>query len=73
MQYQAYKVVKTHAHEIPGWKITSRLIYVYGPNIIGTNGDVQYDLSTLALSNGEQLEGVNITILILHQEIILYV
>ena len=35
------------------------------------NGDVQYDLATLAFKNGEQLEDFHIRILRLQQEIIL--
>ena len=35
------------------------------------NGDVQYDLSTLAFNNGEQLEAFHSIILILRQEITL--
>ena len=38
---QAYKVVTTHAHEIPGWKILSRRIHARTPHIGGINGDFQ--------------------------------
>ena len=50
---QAYKVVSTHAHEISGWNILYRLIHSRAPNLGGMNGDVQYDLATLAFNNGE--------------------
>ena len=36
------------------------------------NGNVQYDLATLAFRNGEQLEDFHIRILRLKQEIMLY-
>ena len=44
---QAYKIVNTHAHEISGWKIISRLLHMQAPNIGVMNGDVKSDLSTL--------------------------
>ena len=71
MKNQAYKVVSTHANEISGRKILSRLLHSRAPNLGGTNVDVQYDLSTLAFKNGEQLQYLQSIILILQQEIIL--
>ena len=56
MTTQAYQVVKNHAYKISGWKILSRLILSQVPHIGGINGDVQSDLSNLALKNGEQNE-----------------
>ena len=53
---QAYKIVSTHAHEISGWKILSRLFHSRPSHIGGMNGDFQSDLATLAFKNGEQLE-----------------
>ena len=47
MELQACKVVKTHAHEISGWTILSRLLHACPTNIIGMNGYVQSVLSTL--------------------------
>ena len=52
MTPQAYKVVRTNAHEMLGWKILSRLIHECAPNIGGVNGDVQYNLATLEFNNG---------------------
>ena len=71
MSPQSYKVVNTHAHEISGWKILSRLIHSSAPNIGGMNGDIQSDLATLPLKKGEQLEDVHSIIIIIQQEIIL--
>ena len=68
---QAYKVVSTHAHEISGWTIFSRILRSRAPNIGGINGDIQSDISTLAFKNGEQLEDFQIRILRLQQEIML--
>ena len=57
MATQAYKVIRTHAHEISGWKkILSIILHSHAPNIGGMNGDIQSDLATLELKNGEQLE-----------------
>ena len=52
MAPHTYKVVKTHAIEINGWKTLSRVIYACVPTIGGMNGDVKYDLATLAFKNG---------------------
>ena len=71
MAPQAYKVVSTHAHEISGWTILSRLIHSRAPHLGGMNGDVQSNLSTLAFKNGEQLEYFHSRILRLQQEIML--
>ena len=71
MAPQAYNVVSTHAHEISGWKIISRLLYSRAPYLVGMNGDVQSDLATLEFKNGEQLEDFHIRILRLQQEIML--
>ena len=71
MATQAYKVFSTCANDIPGWTILSRLINPRAPHLVGTDGDVQYYLSTLAFKNGEQLEYFHIRILRLQQEIVL--
>ena len=71
MAHQAYKVVSTHAHEISGWKILSRLLHSRSPHLRGMNGDVQSDLATLAPKNREQLEDLQSIILRLQQETIL--
>ena len=63
MATQDYKVVKTYAHKIPGWIIISRLIHSCTPHIKGMNDDFQYDLSTLAFNNVEQLEYLHSRIL----------
>ena len=55
MAPQVYKVFSTHAHEISGWAIIYRLIHSVDPNIGGMNGNIQYNLSTLAFNNGEQI------------------
>ena len=59
MATKAYKVVSTHAHEISGWKIISRLLHSRSPRIGGINGDVQSDLATLVFKNGEKLEDLH--------------
>ena len=41
MAPQDYKVVNIHGHEIPRWKILSRILYDHAPNLGGMNGDVQ--------------------------------
>ena len=56
MAPQYYKVFITHAHDISGWTILSRILHSRSPHLGGMNYDVQYDLTTLALENGEQLE-----------------
>ena len=71
MSPQAYKIVSTHAHEISGWTILSRLLHSRSPNLGGMKGDIQSDLATLAFSNGEQLEYFHSRILRLQQEIML--
>ena len=72
MAPQAYKFVSTHAHEISGRTILSRIIHSLVPHIGGMNGDFQSDLSTLEFNNIEQLENFHIRILRLQQEIMLY-
>ena len=67
MAPQAYKVVRTNAHEISVWKITSRLIYSRASCLGGMNGDVQYELANLAFMNGEQIEDFHSKILRLKQ------
>ena len=52
---QYYKVVNTHAHELLGWTILSRLLHALAPHLVGVNGDVQSDLATLAIKNVEKL------------------
>ena len=71
MAPQAYKVVSTHAHEISGWTILSRLLHSRAPRLGGMNGDVQYDLATLALKNVEQIKYFHSSIIRLQQEIML--
>ena len=67
MAPQAYKIVSTHAHEISGWNILFRLLHSRAPHLGGMNGDVQYNLATLAFNNGEQIEDYHSRILILQQ------
>ena len=69
---QAYKDVNTHANEISSWQISSRTIHQCAPNIGRMNGDIKYDIETLSLKNGEQLEDFHSRILILKQEIVFY-
>ena len=69
MATQAYKFVNTHTHEISGRKFLSRLIHARTHNTGDMNGDFQYELSTLALNNGEKLGNFNIRMIILQQEI----
>ena len=52
MANQAYKVVNTHAREISGCKILSRLRHALAPHLGVINDDVQSELSTLAFKNG---------------------
>ena len=51
MAPQAYKFFSTHAHEISGWTILSRLLHSRAPHLGGINGSVQSDISTLAFNN----------------------
>ena len=51
MTSQVYEVVGTNSHEVSGWTIISGLLHSLDPNLGGTNGDVQPDLSTMALNN----------------------
>ena len=69
MEHQAYKVVNTHAHEISGWKILSRLLHTHAPHVGGMNGDVKFDLATLELNDEEKLEYFHIKIIRLQKEI----
>ena len=71
MATQSYKVVSTHAHEISGRTIISRLLHSCATNLGGMNVDVQYDLATQELNNGEQLEDFHSIIIRLQQEITL--
>ena len=71
MAPQAYKIVSTHAHEISGWTVLSRLLHSCAPHLGVMNGDVQSDLATLAFRNGEQFEDFHSRILRLQQEIML--
>ena len=72
MEPQTYKFVNTHAHEVSGWKILSRLIHLCTPHLGWMSGDFQSDLVTLAFKNIEQLEDFCRRIIILQQEIIIY-
>ena len=67
MAPQAYKFIRTHAHEISGWIILSRLIHSRAPHLGGLNVGVQSDLATLAFKNGEQIEDFHSRILRLQQ------
>ena len=63
------KIFSTHAHEILGWSIISKLIHSRATHLGVMNGYVQSDLATLTFKKGEQLEGFHIKILRLQQEI----
>ena len=69
MTPQAYEVVSTHAHDISGWTILSRLLHSLASHLGGMNDDIQSDLATLAFKNGEQFEAFHSRILRLQQEI----
>ena len=71
MAPQAYKFVSTHARGVSGWTSISRLLHSRATHLGGMNGNVQYDLATLAFKNEEQLEYFHSRILILQQEIML--
>ena len=71
MAPQSYKMFSTHAYEISGWNILSRILHSRDPHLGGMNGDVQSDLATLAFKNGEQLEYFHSRILRIQQEIML--
>ena len=73
MAPQAYKVVSTHAHEISGYNILSRLLHSRASYLGVMNGDVQSDLAILVFKNGEQLEDLHSRILRLQKEIMLSV
>ena len=68
---QAYMVVSTHANEISGWTIMSRILYSRAPNLGGMNGDVQSDLATMTFNNGEQIEDFHSRIIRIQKEIML--
>ena len=72
MATHTYKVVNTHAHEIPGWKIVYIFIHARAPNLGGMNGDVKSDLATLVFNNGEQLEYFHRIIIRIQQKINIY-
>ena len=65
MAHQAYKSVNIHYHEIYVWKILAIFIYARTPHLVWVNVDVQSDLATLMLNNGEKLEYFHSIILIL--------
>ena len=71
MAPQAYKVVNTHDHKISVWNVLFRLLHARAPNIGGTNGDVQYYLTTLEFNKQEQLKDFHGRIIRLQKEIIL--
>ena len=71
MAPQACKNVSTCDHEVSGYTILSRLLHSHAPHIGGMNGGVQYDISTLAFKNREQLEYFHSRILRIQQEIML--
>ena len=64
---QSCKVASTHANEISGWKILSRILHSRAPHISGMNGGVKSDLAILAFKNGEQLKDFHSIIIILKQ------
>ena len=72
MAPQAYKLFITHAHDISGWTILYRLLHSRAPHLGGINGDVQYNIATLAFKNGEQLEYFHSRIFIIQQGIMLF-
>ena len=48
MAPQAYSIITNHDHEVSGWIILYIIIHKRETFIGETNGDVQYDLATLA-------------------------
>ena len=56
MATQDYKFLTTHAHEVLICTILYRLIHAKAPNIGVINSDINSDLATLKLNQGEQLE-----------------
>ena len=71
MAPQAYKFGSTHAHDISGWTILSRLLHSRAPHLGRMNGDVQSDLATLAFKKGAQIEDFHSRILIFQKEMML--
>ena len=71
MKPQAYKVVRTHAHEISGWTILYKILHSRAHRLGGMNGEVQSDLATLAFKNGEKLKYFQCRVFRLQQEIML--
>ena len=71
MEPQDYKVVNTHAHEISGWKILSKLLHASAPNLGDMNGDVKSKLATLEFNNKEELEDFHRIIFRLQRGIII--
>ena len=71
MAPQAYKVVSTHANEILGYTILSRLLHSHDTHLGYMNGDVQSDLATLASNSGEKFEYFHSIIIRLQPKIIL--
>ena len=67
MKPQAYKFVRTRAHDISVCTLLSRLIHSRAPHLGGMSGDIQSDISTLAFKNGEQLKYFHSRILRLQQ------
>ena len=67
MSPQAYKVVRTRAHEISVWNIISKPLHSRAPHIGGMNGGVQSGLATLEFNNVEQLECFHSIIIRLQQ------
>ena len=67
MAPQAYNIFRINDHELSGWTILSRLLHSRAPNLGGMNGDVDSDLATLELNNGEQLENFHSIIIRLQQ------
>ena len=68
---QAYKFVNTYTYKISVWKILSIILHARAHHIGGMNGDIQYDLSTLAFKNREQLGDFHSRIIRLQHEIVL--
>ena len=56
MAPQSYKVVNIHAHVISEWTTLFRLLHARAFHLGGMHGDVQSDIATPELKNGEKLE-----------------
>ena len=68
MEPQTYKFITTHYHEVSWWNILSRILHERETHLGVINGDVQYDLDTLAFKQVEKLEKYHVRIIMLQQE-----